>query len=219
MSEPWSCAEEKRVHENTMALLAEVLGGRPVTSVGQLTQQEPEPQALIAVPTDPEEKSALDEAMGFLRDMLRGGSVWSIQVKKGARDAGISEITLKREIAALGARSEKEADGSWTWLLAEAKGIEKGQSPEDELLDPLDPFPITEPLSAGQKDQGDQEAQRDQARRDEHLAFTDNGPRPQRRCSMTCQADAGCARSTQAKMASKPRWRPRHRVGKSSREE
>jgi hypothetical protein len=92
--------------------------------------------------------------MRFLQAKLRGGPVWSVQAKKGARDAGISEITLKRAKAALGVRSEKEADGSRTWLLAEAKGIEEGQSPENDLLGSLHPLPITEPLSTGREDQG-----------------------------------------------------------------
>jgi hypothetical protein len=104
--------------------------------------------ALLAVPTDPEDRSALEEATEFLREVLADGSAWSKQVKKEAREAGISEITLKRAKAALGVRSEKEADGSWTWLLAGAKEIEERQSPQD---DPLDPLPIAEPLSAGQK--------------------------------------------------------------------
>ncbi len=42
------------------------------------------PDALLAAPVDPEERSALDEAIEFLRDALGSGPVWNVQVKKDA---------------------------------------------------------------------------------------------------------------------------------------
>jgi archaellum biogenesis ATPase FlaH len=42
---------------------------------------------LLAAPLDPEERSSLDEAMEFLREELRHGPRWSVQVKKDARTA------------------------------------------------------------------------------------------------------------------------------------
>jgi hypothetical protein len=65
----------------------------------------------------------------------------------------------------------------------------------------------------------DQEVQGDQLGAVTALLSPITALAPKDAASMTCQADAGCARSTQAKMASKPRRRPRHWVGKSSREE
>ena len=75
--------------------------------------------ALLATPTDPEERSALEEAMEFLRDELEDGPVRSGQVSKDARAAGVTEITLKRAKSALGVRSRKQGDGPWTWALPE----------------------------------------------------------------------------------------------------
>ena len=55
------------------------------------------------------------------------------QVKKNAREADIAERTLKRAKAALGIRSEKESDGSWTWSLP-PKLAEGGQTSTDGSL-------------------------------------------------------------------------------------
>ena len=110
--------------------------------------------------------------MDFLRYALKDGPRWSNAVKKEASEADISEITLKRAKGALGVRSEKEADGSWTWRLPEGKEIKGVQALQD---DPLEPLPTTEPLPADQEGQGDQEAQGDQVRSDDRLPITDNG--------------------------------------------
>jgi len=130
-------------------------------------------EALLSVPVDPEERSALGEAKEFLSEALKDGPRWSKAVNKEARDADISEITLKRAKSELGVRSEKEADGSWTWRLPEGKGIEGAQAPKDDPLDPLESPSATEPLSARQEGQGDQEAQGGQVRDDERLASPD----------------------------------------------
>jgi hypothetical protein len=129
---------------------------------------------LLAAPTDPEERSALEEGMDFLRDALKDGPRWSNAVKKEAREADISEITLKRAKEALGVRSEKEADGSWTWRLPEGK---ENKGVQAQQGDPLDPLPTAESLPADQEGQGDQEAQGDQVRSDDRLATADNGHR------------------------------------------
>jgi hypothetical protein len=72
---------------------------------------------LLRVPADEEEKSALTEAKEFLLSELRRFPVSANSVKRSAREADISERTLKRAKQALGVRSEKEMDGSWTWSL------------------------------------------------------------------------------------------------------
>jgi hypothetical protein len=135
--------------------------------------------ALLAAPVDPEERSALDEAKEFLCDVLGDGPRWSKAVTKEAREARISEITLKRAKSELGVRSEKEAEGSWSWRLPESKGIKGGQAPKDDLLDPLESLPNKWPLLESQEDQGDQG---DQIRGDERLATEGNGHRPGERC-------------------------------------
>ena len=65
--------------------------------------------ALLAMPADEEDRSALAEAKEFLRDVLRDGPVWSKQVKKEAHAADIADATLRRAKAALRINSEKEA--------------------------------------------------------------------------------------------------------------
>jgi hypothetical protein len=105
--------------------------------------------ALLAAPTDPEEKSALDEAAEFLRDVLRDGPVWSKQVLKEAREAEIATITLKRAKNALGVRSQKEGDGSWLWALPTKSRSSKAS--QDEPLDTLDPLP-KDKLDSGDRD-------------------------------------------------------------------
>ncbi len=72
---------------------------------------------LLKPPVDEEERSALDDAKDFLRAELARGPVTAKQVLKDARDAGISEKTLYRAKSAIKVRSEREADGSWTWHL------------------------------------------------------------------------------------------------------
>jgi hypothetical protein len=104
--------------------------------------------ALLAAPADPEERSALEEAMEFLRDELESGPVESTQVSKDARAAGITEITLKRAKRALGVRSRKQADGPWAWEMPEG-----APEPHTSQDDPLDPLPVGNPVP-GQRDEG-----------------------------------------------------------------
>jgi hypothetical protein len=82
---------------------------------------------LLGVPADEEEKSALTEAKEFLTSALRPHPMSAKQVKKDAEEADISYRTLKRAKQALGVRSEKESDGSWTWSLPSEKA-EGGQT-------------------------------------------------------------------------------------------
>lgn len=103
--------------------------------------------ALLAAPADPEERSALEEAMEFLRDEIKDGPVGSTQVSKDARAAGITDITLKRAKSALGVRSRKQGDGPWTWALPE-----EDHQPRTSQDDPLDPLPAGRPTS-GQQDE------------------------------------------------------------------
>ena len=125
---------------------------------------------LLAIPTDPAERSALEEAMDLLRHTLRGGPVDNKLVRKNAREADISEITLKRAKSALGVRSKKqEGDGSWAWALPQGD-----VRPPYSQHDPLDPLPATGLLTATQEDQGDQEAQDGRVSRNEHLATRSN---------------------------------------------
>ena len=90
---------------------------------------------LLRMPVDDEEKSALDEAMEFLVDELGMHPVTAKKVQKDARDAGISERTLNRAKRRLGVRSERESDGSWTWVMPRSDEEEKdGQPPDQDAL-------------------------------------------------------------------------------------
>jgi hypothetical protein len=142
--------------------------------------------SLLAAPTDPEERSALEEAMDFLRAALGKGPVWSKQVKKEAREADIAEITLKRAKAALGVHSLKQGDGSWAWALPEVdhqphasqndplpiNRPDSGQRGEKhgDHYDPLErsgESRVSRPDSRGEGEQGAQGDQEDYISRDE----------------------------------------------------
>lgn len=74
---------------------------------------------LLAIPSSPEEKSALDEAKDFLLDILKdGASINTKEILKQSKNSGIADRTLKRAKSALKVKAEKLAfsDG-WVWRL------------------------------------------------------------------------------------------------------
>lgn len=76
--------------------------------------------ALLAAPVDLGERTARDEAVEFLRTVLRDGSRTALAVKREAREAGIAEATLRRAQRALGIASRRVGygkDGEWRWEL------------------------------------------------------------------------------------------------------
>jgi 5S rRNA maturation endonuclease (ribonuclease M5) len=76
--------------------------------------------ALLAIPTAPEERSALDEAKDFLKDFLSNSPVDAKVVQREAKSAGIKEATLRRAKEALNIRVEKQSfRGGWAWVLPE----------------------------------------------------------------------------------------------------
>jgi hypothetical protein len=72
---------------------------------------------LLKEPADSEQRSALSKAKAFLSKELADGPVAAERAEKDAREAGVSERTLKRAKRALGVGSKKEGDGSWSWVL------------------------------------------------------------------------------------------------------
>lgn len=115
-------------------------------------------QQLLKVPGDEEERSALSEAKEFLLGELEDGPMTARQVKKNARDADVSERTLKRAKQALGVKSEKENDGSWTWSLPlkEAKGGQPSTVGPVGTLGPLEDDKSAYLSEEGQGGQGGQ---------------------------------------------------------------
>ena len=91
---------------------------------------------LLRVPEDEEEKSALMEAKEFLLSELARTPVTAKAIKESAREAEISDRTLRRAKQVLGVRSEKESDGSWTWTLPD-KEPEGGHVPPVGNVGPL----------------------------------------------------------------------------------
>ncbi len=95
--------------------------------------------ALLRVPADDEEKSAMAEAMEFLRDALGDGPMAAKAMQRDAAAADISKATLNRAKQALKVRSVKEGDGSWSWHLPgkerHGKVLNDSHVPDDENLE------------------------------------------------------------------------------------
>lgn len=98
---------------------------------------------LVRPPQSPEDRSALEEAVEFIRSELDDGPAPVGDLQKAATRAGISWVTIKRAKKAAGARSEKSAlAGGWRWILV--KGI-KGTP-----IAPLVPFEGDQPSEGDQ---------------------------------------------------------------------
>lgn len=77
-------------------------------------------RSLLAAPSDDADRSAVEEAREFLRDLLAHGPVPAGTVFQEARAAGIAGRTLKRAKALLGVLSRKQSvSGPWIWQLSE----------------------------------------------------------------------------------------------------
>jgi hypothetical protein len=94
---------------------------------------------ILREPADPEQRSAFSEAKDFLSKELADGRVAAELAKKDARAAGVSERTLKRAKRALGVRSEKEGDGTWSWV-PPSEGAEGSQAPTPGTLGTVGPL-------------------------------------------------------------------------------
>lgn len=85
--------------------------------------------ALLSAPTDPEERSVLQEAKDLIREMLSEGPAAASDIKQEARSADISERTLKtakRELGVLTSRegeAGKRGGGKWVWELPRIKRL------------------------------------------------------------------------------------------------
>jgi RecA-family ATPase len=78
---------------------------------------EAKADALLNSPANAEERSAVSEAITFLREELQDGPMWAKSVKEHARRLEISESTLKRAKSAIGVESHKEGEEGWSWNL------------------------------------------------------------------------------------------------------
>ena len=76
--------------------------------------------ALLVVPSSQEDRSALEDAKEFLRELLAGGPVRVRDIQRQARETMIAEKTLDRAKQALSVRAKKEGfRNGWQWYLAE----------------------------------------------------------------------------------------------------
>ncbi len=93
--------------------------------------------ALLSIPSSTEERTALDEAREFLRDLLSNGPVESKEVQKEAKAAGITDITLRRAKKVLGVKVQKrDFAGGWECVLTaeDAQEVPKMLIQNDEHL-------------------------------------------------------------------------------------
>jgi hypothetical protein len=84
-------------------------------------------------------------------------------VTKDSRAAGVSERTLKRAKRELGVGSEKEGDGSWSWVLPEGEA-QGGQAPTVGTLGKGANVELFESAYLKEESQGGQEGQADYER-------------------------------------------------------
>ncbi len=67
---------------------------------------------------DSEERTAFDDAKGFLQGLLADGAIRAKQVYAEGRDAGYSERTIRRAQKALGIEAAKDGlKGPWSWSM------------------------------------------------------------------------------------------------------
>ena len=75
---------------------------------------------MLEAPSNSQDRSAVDDAREWLRDLLKEGSREQKEVRKLAENEGISFGTLRRAKDALRVKSRKGAfGGSWIWSLSE----------------------------------------------------------------------------------------------------
>jgi hypothetical protein len=83
---------------------------------------EAKADAILRTPQDPDERSALGEAVEFLRDELKDGSVMAKSIKERARRFDITDATLRRAKTTLRVKSNREGDEGWSWHLPGKEG-------------------------------------------------------------------------------------------------
>jgi len=75
---------------------------------------------LLLPEEDTQKRTALHEAMEFLRRELAAGPVPATRMRQTAKELGISIRTLKRAKAHLGILSDKDGQAKWDWRLPES---------------------------------------------------------------------------------------------------
>jgi AAA domain len=78
---------------------------------------EAKADAILRTPQDPDERSALGEAVEFLREELGSGPVMAKAIRERARRFDITDATLRRAKTTLRVKSNREGDEGWSWHL------------------------------------------------------------------------------------------------------
>lgn len=74
-------------------------------------------ERLVVTPATGDEATEKGEAEAFLREILSEGPLASSEVKKQAREVGVSERTLWRAKTSIRVKANKDGRGGWSWLL------------------------------------------------------------------------------------------------------
>jgi hypothetical protein len=85
-------------------------------------------QEVVDAPSSPESVSALNEARAFLYFLLKDGPVHSNTVKLRAREALVSDRTLRRAKKNLGVRARRvsnECPQYWVWELPHGRAADR----------------------------------------------------------------------------------------------
>jgi ferredoxin-thioredoxin reductase catalytic subunit len=89
-----------------------------------------------------EEKSEKQDAVEFLREVLRDGEKLAKDIQIEARQVGISDATLRRAKSSLNVQSRKDSsqNGKWFWRIEDAQisGEQAQNSPEDAQINKVE---------------------------------------------------------------------------------
>jgi hypothetical protein len=111
---------------------------------------------MLEAPSNPEDRSAVDDAREWLADFLSNGSKEQPECRKKAESAGISFATLRRAKDALRVHSYKATvRGAWLWALPDPpQGAQ--DVPQDAHTKMLNPLANLSTLQDAQNSQGAQ---------------------------------------------------------------
>ena len=100
---------------------------------------EGRPKSLLAgaeATGNPEERGKLDDAVDWLRELLKDGPVDSKEVRTAAKQSGIAQPTLERAKTKLRVRSRKrDYAAGWWWEAPEHGHPENGSNPQQPQND------------------------------------------------------------------------------------
>ena len=133
-------------------------------------------EQLLAQPTDPDERSVLDEAKDAILDILAGGPVAAETAIRELKKLGIAERTWRRAKAALRVKSLKSSfDGEWTWTQPgpeekAAKAAESDREQDDGSLGEVGSLRNDGPTEGCQTSEGCQDSMASEIRQPWHCS-------------------------------------------------